>query len=82
MICLIISLFFIVTGMKEDNLGAYLFAGILIIAGFSEYFLEKKFWNAITRNSKENKELRDLENQVKKEKLKKELEELKRQNAE
>lgn len=65
------------------NSGAdiYIFSPIFFVIGLGEFYLEKKWWKNLSPKIKESKEIHDLKKQVEKERLKKELAELKQQNS-
>lgn len=83
MICWASALIFILDNGFYDYILE--FAACLIVGGFLELYLEKKLITqvipAISKRLQEKKEISDLENQIKKEKLQKELAELKQQNS-
>lgn len=82
MIFTLLGLYFILGGIKEDIFLVIIIGIIAALIGlFIEIRFELRFISYMTKKAKSANELRDLENQVKKEKLKQELDQLKQQNS-
>lgn len=83
MFCLIVTICGLAnTGLNSFHYGEFYF---MLAGTFIELFLEYKLFikgfPSLSKNYKNKQEIQNLENQIKIEKLQKELDELKKQNA-
>lgn len=83
MVCLSLGIYILLSIIFQEFDSAGLIVGIvfLLVGFFLEIRFERFAWKKLKSYLKNKQEISDLENQIKKEKLQKELEELKQQNS-